>query len=113
MTVAVGCGPSEEPAAELHRATAVAVTGDSSQGDGADLLPPPRFETLTVADGLVSNEVNVLHQDREGFLWVGTFGGLSRFDGASFVTFLHDPADPMSLGHNAVNGISEGRDGEL
>lgn len=36
---------------------------------------PPRFETFTVSDGLVSNEANVFLQDRQGFLWIGTFGG--------------------------------------
>ena len=76
-------------------------------------LAPPRFETFTVADGLVSNEANVFLQDRRGFLWVGTFGGLSRFDGASFRNFLHDPAVGESLVQNNVNSLCEDRAGNL
>ena len=35
-------------------------------------------------DGLPENIVQALLQDREGYLWVGTTGGLTRFDGARF-----------------------------
>ena len=74
---------------------------------------PPRFETLTIADGLVSNEANAFLQDRQGFLWIGTFGGLSRFDGASFTNFLHDPADTTSLAQNKVNSLFKDRAGSI
>ncbi len=39
----------------------------------------------SVSDGLPEPIVQVLGQDREGFLLVGTSGGLSRFDGARFI----------------------------
>jgi ligand-binding sensor domain-containing protein/two-component sensor histidine kinase len=35
-------------------------------------------------DGLPENIVQALLQDSEGYLWVGTTGGLTRFDGARF-----------------------------
>src|ERR1700683_3835159 len=35
-------------------------------------------------DGLPENIVQALAQDRTGYLWVGTTGGLARFDGARF-----------------------------
>ncbi len=38
-----------------------------------------------VSDGLPEPIVQVIGQDREGFLLVGTSGGLSRFDGARFI----------------------------
>lgn len=38
----------------------------------------------SVSDGLPEPIVQVLAQDRDGFLLVGTSGGLSRFDGARF-----------------------------
>ena len=81
--------------------------------DGEASLLPPRFETLSVSDGLVSNEANVFLQDRQGFLWIGTFGGLSRFDGVTFTNFLHDPADSTSLAQNKVNSLFEDRGGTL
>jgi ligand-binding sensor domain-containing protein len=39
---------------------------------------------FTVEEGLPDNEVNAIVQTGNGFLWVGTDGGLARFDGAHF-----------------------------
>ena len=42
---------------------------------------------FTVADGLPSNNIRKLVQDGDGYIWLGTTGGLCRFDGYQFVTF--------------------------
>ncbi|HNQ72537.1 MAG TPA: two-component regulator propeller domain-containing protein [Verrucomicrobiota bacterium] len=39
----------------------------------------------TREDGLPANTVTAIAQTPEGYLWVGTFGGLARFDGVRFV----------------------------
>ena len=39
---------------------------------------------FTVEQGLPDDEVNAIAQTPNGFLWVGTDGGLARFDGAHF-----------------------------
>lgn len=39
------------------------------------------------ADGLPQASVTAIAQDRLGHLWLGTFGGLARFDGVSFEVF--------------------------
>lgn len=36
-------------------------------------------DTITTKDGLLSNAVRALHEDREGNIWVGTYAGLQRF----------------------------------
>jgi diguanylate cyclase (GGDEF)-like protein len=41
--------------------------------------------------------VMTLAQDRAGFLWVGTQGGLARFDGYHFRSFLANASDPKAL----------------
>ncbi len=109
---AAGCGPSDDPAAGRSTATAVATTPDSASA-GTALAFPPRFETFTVADGLPSNNVRGLLQDRQGFLWAATGDGLSRFDGVTFTEYHHDPADPASLGDNVTRPLFEGRDGQI
>lgn len=43
------------------------------------------FSRFLVADGLPSNNVHVLFEDREGRIWIGTHAGLSLYDGKSFV----------------------------
>ena len=44
------------------------------------------YQLFTVGDGLVQSEVTALHQDKKGFLWIGTKNGISRFDGHTFHT---------------------------
>ncbi|GGB06103.1 sensor histidine kinase [Puia dinghuensis] len=41
----------------------------------------------TANDGLPDSYVLQIYQDRQGFLWVGTANGLSRFDGREFVNY--------------------------
>jgi ligand-binding sensor domain-containing protein len=38
-------------------------------------------------EGLPQNTVNAIAQTRDGFLWIGTSGGLARFDGVRFRKF--------------------------
>lgn len=45
-------------------------------------LPQPR--QISVFDGLPSNRVNALAEDRKGYLWIATRDGLARYDGVGF-----------------------------
>jgi ligand-binding sensor domain-containing protein len=38
-----------------------------------------------VEDGLPDNVVNAILQSRDGFLWIGTYAGLARFNGREFM----------------------------
>lgn len=48
------------------------------------------FWSVNSADGLANDQVNCVAQDAEGFLWIGTGNGLSRFDGLRFKNFYPD-----------------------
>ena len=50
----------------------------------AGLPETPRPRQFTVADGLPSNRINGIAQDRAGYLWIATSDGLARFDGVGF-----------------------------
>ncbi len=68
----------------------------------ASLVPPsfaltPRFEHLTIDDGLPENSVRSILQDNQGFLWFGTHNGLARYDGYNMDVFLPDPDDSNSI----------------
>ncbi len=65
--------------------------------------------TYTVADGLAGDQVTCITRDRQGFLWIGTRTGLSRFDGVSFRSF--DTSN--GLPHAGVYEVLESSDGTL
>lgn len=46
-----------------------------------------KFENYSKEDGLLHSYVLSILQDSEGYLWVGSYGGLNRYDGTSFEGF--------------------------
>lgn len=46
-----------------------------------------RADVWTTENGLPGNSVNAILQTRDGYLWVGTFNGLGRFNGVDFELF--------------------------
>ncbi|HEU0306230.1 MAG TPA: two-component regulator propeller domain-containing protein, partial [Lysobacter sp.] len=50
----------------------------------AGLPETPRPRQFTVSDGLPSNRINGIAEDRSGYLWVATSDGLVRYDGVDF-----------------------------
>lgn len=57
-----------------------------------------KFEHYNDNDGLSHNSVRHIVQDKHGFLWLGTFSGLNRFDGYQF-----KPYTTSSIGENKIN----------
>jgi ligand-binding sensor domain-containing protein len=60
-------------------------------------------------EGLCQSHVFSLCEDRSGFLWIGTYNGVSRWDGMGFLTF--DKSN--GLAGNQVIAIHEGRDSTI
>lgn len=73
----------------------------------------PRFRHYTVENGLSSNAIQCLLQDKNGFIWCGTSDGLNRFDSKHFKTFRHIPGDTTSLGCNIIHSLHEDSRGML
>ncbi len=78
------------------------------------LGPAVRAERLPLrfygsAEGLAGDLVQAVIEDPEGFLWVGTATGLSRFDGARFTRY----GTLDGLPHPSVNALLITRDGTL
>lgn len=59
--------------------------------------------------GLPQNTVNAIVQTPDGFLWLGTYGGLVRFDGVRFTAFTTE--DYPGLGSDRVMRMALGRNG--
>lgn len=60
------------------------------------------FDHITRKDGLSNSSVSSIVQDRNGFLWFGTQGGLNRYDGKNFKVYSHDPYDSSTLPHRLI-----------
>lgn len=59
-------------------------------------------------DGLSHRDVQCIHQDRQGFIWIGTNYGLNRFDGYDFQWFTKEK---NGLQSNIISHILEDEDG--
>jgi signal transduction histidine kinase len=77
------------------------------------LTLPPAFviERWTTREGLPQNSVNAMASAPDGSLWIGTFGGLVRFDGASFR--LLERIDSAGRHVDRVLSLAVGADGAL
>ncbi|MEI6945565.1 two-component regulator propeller domain-containing protein [Paraflavisolibacter sp. H34] len=68
---------------------------------------------LGIEQGLSNNSVRSILQDRNGYLWFGTYNGLCRYDGYSFRLFYNEPGDSLSLPNNHVYALYEDRQQNL
>ncbi|MBN2425685.1 MAG: hypothetical protein JXB44_11725 [Calditrichaceae bacterium] len=71
------------------------------------------FENITAKQGLSQNSVTSIIQDRTGFIWFGTYDGLSRYDGYTFKVFRKEANQPHSLSHNFIRTMLLDRKGQL
>ncbi len=65
------------------------------------------FQRLTVDNGLSNANIYDIVQDFRGFLWIGTRGGLHRYDGYEFKIYKHDMEDENSLRDNYITCLLE------
>ncbi|MFZ4560939.1 MAG: ATP-binding protein, partial [Saprospiraceae bacterium] len=64
-------------------------------------------------DGLSMDYVTTLFQDSRGYIWMGTFFGLNRYDGNEIKAYRPNHLDPWALHGNQVNWILEDPHGLL
>lgn len=68
-------------------------------------------DAWTTEDGLPQNSILSIVQTRNGYLWLGTWGGLARFDGVRFTVF--DRGNTPALKNNYIYALYEDREGSL
>gem|GEM_PF-7066749 len=78
-----------------------------------DTQAGPRFIRYTSEAGLCNDYIRCICRDRHGFLWIGTFDGLSVFDGLKFHNYKRDFGNPNSLPSNTILDIKEDSAGRL
>ena len=68
---------------------------------------------LTMEDGLSFNQITQIFQDNKGFMWLGTYNGLNRYDGSSFKIFLPETDNPKSISSHHITSIYQDSKGTL
>ena len=88
--------------------------------DGLNRYDGYKFKVFTNESGnknsLSNNYIWSIHEDKDGIMWIGSFGGgLTRFDPAteSFTNYKNDPNNQNSVSSNDVFGIAEYPKGTL
>lgn len=66
-----------------------------------------QFTVFLPEDGLNIGQIEAIYQDHEGFIWIGGFDGLVRYDGYEFEFFASRANETNSLSHNIVRDIIE------
>ncbi|MFC2116516.1 two-component regulator propeller domain-containing protein [Bacteroidota bacterium] len=67
------------------------------------------FDNYSVSEGLAQSKVFAIIQDRNDYIWLGTEGGVSRFDGVNFENFTSE--DGLAL--NGVRTLFEDSYGSI
>ncbi|MFZ5426386.1 MAG: two-component regulator propeller domain-containing protein [Thermodesulfobacteriota bacterium] len=73
----------------------------------------PRFQHFGVEDGLSQSSAVCMVQDKQGFIWIGTYAGLNRYDGYSFKVYNTAPSSPGSLADNNIRSLAVDSGGVL
>ena len=65
----------------------------------------------TTEDGLPGMSITTVLQDRKGYIWIGTYDGLVRFDGVEFTTFSRSTDQRFDFA--SARSLYEAEDGTL
>ena len=81
--------------------------------EGQSLDARSNLAVLDMHAGLPHNFVNDIYEDTRGFIWISTYGGgLTRYDGYSFLSFTFGNRR-LSLRSNSCRNVVEDRFGRL
>ncbi len=92
-------------------ATAAAPCARAAGLDPRKALTQYNLDAWTTESGLPQNTITAVVQTQDGYLWLGTFGGLARFDGARFVVL--DKSTTPPLPNSGVHALLADRNGGL
>ena len=79
----------------------------------ANGIETTRFKQLPGDENLASRYVNHIIQRHDGFIWIATAEGISRFDGRNFINHKSFPDNPNSLPNQWVNYLLEDNKNQL
>ena len=71
------------------------------------------FRSFTTEDGLINNSVRCISEDKEGYLWITTTNGLSRFNPNNNSFFNYTRKDGLLSNQFYWNAICRAANGDL
>lgn len=72
------------------------------------------FQQMDNRNGLSNSAVNMVLQDKDQLVWVGTWDGLNMYDGTDFKVFNYDRENKYgSIGSNVIQDIKEDLNGNI
>ncbi|MFN7973279.1 MAG: two-component regulator propeller domain-containing protein [Acidobacteriota bacterium] len=89
----------------------LAAAGTAHALDPSRALSDYGHDAWQTEEGLPQNSVNALLQSRDGYLWIGTFDGLTRFDGLQFTPV--EPGVDADRKSGRVLALGEDHDGTI
>ena len=69
------------------------------------LKAAPGIVRASNIESLSNNSLLMLEQDERGFMWLGSYDGLNRYDGKGIRVFRHETDNPLSLSGNVINEV--------
>jgi len=94
------------PAKCLTIAFLALLTISTSLFASSSLTAQYNFTNITMKDGLLHNFIDDIYKDSQGFLWLSTSNGLSRYDGYEF-THYNIRTSPVTLKSNFISKVCE------
>ena len=94
--------------AQAGTSSLIPVSSATAPTESLDRLLATRWDSN---QGLLTNTLLDVAQDREGFLWLASYEGLIRFDGLNFLLF--NRASHPNLTNSALTHLHQGADGEI
>lgn len=72
-----------------------------------------RFENIANEQGIADRVINAVTQDKQGFIWIASYDGLTKYDGYKALVYRHISNDPHSLSDNEVYALGTDGNGVL
>ncbi len=71
------------------------------------------FEHYSIDQGMYETNIFTIIQDRTGYLWFGTWGGIERYDGYNFKAYRKELDNPNSIQTQFVSTLYEDKEGNI
>lgn len=97
----------------LSVAAALALCTLAALPAGAQPQDLMTFMPMDVSDNIPVGEITTLHQDRRGFIWIGSGNGLYRYDGYHVQRYRNSRLFPHLLPSNEITCLRDDADGRL